>query len=644
MEARQEPQAKSPTGPQHPLEPLTADELTSVVGIVRGQSDLPPSLLFEMIELKEPEKARVRTFRPGDLVPREARVNVFQPGTIGVWRLTVSLDQRQVTSIEHLPDARPMIQLEEFMEIEAMVKADPAFIAACAKRGITDMEKVCVDPWSAGEFGIEGEAGRHLCHTFAWLSVGEEENYYAHPIEGLNAVVDIKTQEVIRVDDHGIVPIPMGTHEYGAKLQEKVRADLRPINVVQPEGVSFKLDGHRLSWHEWSLVIGFNARESLTLHDLRYGGRPVLYRASVAEMVVPYGAPYSGHFRKNVFDIGEYGIGKLTNSLKLGCDCLGSIQYLDACMSDMNGGLFEIENAICIHEEDSGILWKHWDFRTEKAEVRRARRLVISSIVTVGNYEYGFYWYLYLDGSIEFELKATGIINTTACVPGEGNKFGREVAPGIFGQIHQHLFCARLDLAVDGDQNTAVECNTVMEADDSNPHGNAFFETETPLASEAQAGRRANPESQRYWKFINPNKANHVGGPTGYKLEPQSCITPFFKPGSPSGRRSAFVDNHLWVTAYDPEERFPAGDFVNHSDGSGGLPAYVAKDRPLQNQDLVAWHVFGLHHQPRPEDFPVQPCITCGFKLMPTGFFDRNPCLDLPAAENRASCHVRAAE
>ncbi len=457
-------------------------------------------------------------------------------------------------------------------------------------------------------------------------------------------MVDIKTQEVIRVDDHGVVPIPMGTYEYGAKLQERVRADLRLINVVQPEGVSFKLDGHQLSWHEWRLVIGFNARESLTLHDLRYGGRPVLYRASVAEMVVPCGAPYNGHFRKNVFDIGEYGIGKLTNSLKLGCDCLGSIHYLDACMGDMNGGLFEVENAICIHEEDHGILWKHRDFRTDKAEVRRARRLVISSIVTVGNYEYGFYWYLYLDGAIEFELKATGIINTTACVPGEGNKFGREVAPGVFGQIHQHLFCARLDMAVDGDENTAIECNTVMESDDRNPHGNAFFEVETVLASEARAGRRVNPESQRYWKFFNPNKTNHVGGPTGYKLEPRSCITLFLRPDSPSGRRSAFIDKHLWVTAFDPEERFPSGDFVNHSDGSGGLPAYAAKDRPLENRDLVAWHVFGLHHLPRPEDFPVQPCISCGFKLMATGFFDRNPCLDLPAAENRASCHARAAE
>lgn len=111
----------------------------------------------------------------------------------------------------------------------------------------------------------------------------------------------------------------------------------------------------------------------------------------------------------------------------------------------------------------------------------------------------------------------------------------------------------------------------------------------------------------------------------------------------PSGRRMAFVGNHLWVTAHDPEERYPAGEFVNHSDGSDGVAAYAARGRSIDNADLVAWHVFGLHHQPRPEDFPVQPVVTTGFKLMPSGFFDHNPTLDLPFERNAASCRADAA-
>jgi primary-amine oxidase len=359
---------------------------------------------------------------------------------------------------------------------------------------------------------------------------------------------------------------------------------------------------------------------------------------------VPYGSPERGHPRKNVFDIGEYGLGKLANSLKLGCDCLGSIQYLDAELGGMNGEVMTIENAICIHEEDNGLLWKHWDFRTGRTEIRRARKLVISTICTVGNYEYALYWYLHTDGAIEFEVKATGVINTAACLPGEPGKYAREVSPGLVGQIHQHIFCARLDMAVDGQANSVVECNTYAEAEGpANPYGNAFFEEETVLATELQACRKIEPATMRYWKIVNPNKLNHVGRPVAYKLEPSHCVTPYVRPNSPSGRRSGFVQNHLWVTAFDPEERYAAGEYMNHSLGKDDLPAMVAGDRSVENADIVVWHTFGLHHPVRPEDFPVQPVIKTGFKLMPSGFFDQNPGIDLAPGVNAASCHAQVA-
>ena len=399
-----------------------------------------------------------------------------------------------------------MIQLEQFMVVEDIVRAHPDFIAACARRGITDMSKVCVDPWSAGNFGVAGEDGGYLSHTFSWLRLRENENFYAHPIEGINAVVDIKAGTVIRVDDYGAQPIPMAEFNYEAQFRTEFRAPLKPLDVVQPEGASFTLDGQALAWDKWSLVIGYNAREGLTLHDIRYDSRPIVNRASMAEMVVPYGAPEGGHFRKNVFDIGEYGLGKLTNSLTLGCDCLGNIAYLDMHLNTMTGDIFTVEKAICIHEEDNGILWKHWDFRTERTEVRRGRKLVVSSICTVGNYEYAFYWYFTQDGMIEFEMKATGIINTSACLPGQPTKYGAEVAPGLQGHIHQHAFCARLEMAVDGPGNSVVECNTVMEEDDANPYGNAFYQQDTVLTSETKATRRANPLSQRYWKSSTPTR------------------------------------------------------------------------------------------------------------------------------------------
>lgn len=635
-------QQPSTSAPAHPLDPLTQDEIRSAAAIVRAEmAELGSRFRVEIIELLEPPKAEVRAHQAGAAFPRAARVNIFACDEIGVWRLKVSISENKVLERVHLPTARPMIQMEEFMAIEDAVKADEGFIEACKKRGITDIDLVCVDPWSAGNFGQEDEAGRHIAHTFCWLRTREKDNFYAHPIEGLNPVIDIKTLEIIRIDDRGAQPIPMREYNYDAASNPTPRGDLKPINVTQPDGVSFVLEGNRLRWHEWSVLVGFNARESLTLHDLSYAGRPVLYRASLAEMVVPYGSPENGHFRKNVFDVGEYGLGKLVNPLTLGCDCLGTIAYLDCWLADIHGEPMRMPNAICIHEEDDGILWKHWDFRLDETEVRRSRRLVISSIATVGNYEYACYWYLYLDGTIEYEIKATGILNTVGCEPGKPGKYGTEVAPGVAGQIHQHHFCARLDLAIDGEQNTVLECDTYAEPlGPDNPYGNAFYMSEKPVPVEG--GRQRNADTERYWKFASANATNAMGKATAYKLHPEGSVRPFVHPDAPSGQRMPFVYNQLWLTQYNPEERYPGGEFMNHCDGSDGVHIYATQARTIEDADVVAWHVFGLHHLPRTEDFPVQPVVKTGFKLVPTGFFDSNPTLDLPAKANQASCHVKS--
>jgi primary-amine oxidase len=634
-----EPTLASASAPAYAaaLEPLTAAEIRSVAAIVKADPAFGEAILFETIELMDPPKSSILSGLPATSIPRQARANVFRVEEEGVWKLTVSLEEGRVLTSQRFPSARPMIQLEQFLAIEAYVKADPRFIAACAARGITDMGKVCVDPWSAGNFGNPDEEGRLLSHTFIWLRLYDDEAFYAHPVEGLNAVVDIKTGEVIRIDDRPGPAIPMREVNYDSKFLTDTLPPLKPLNVIQPEGVSFVLDGHHITWDRWAFTIGFNARESITLHDIRFDGRPLVNRASLVEMVVPYGSPDNGHYRKNVFDIGEYGLGKLANSLKLGCDCLGAIRYLDAHLNTMSGEVLTIENAICIHEEDNGILWKHWDFRTDRAQVRRGLKLVVSCICTVGNYEYAQYWYFDQNGEIEFEMKATGIINTVGCEPGQPSKYEREVSPGVAGQFHQHIFCARLDMAVDGEENTVLECNTQTEVEAHNPWGNAFFETETAFKTESEACRRVNLASARYWKVANTNKTNLVGKPVAYKLMPTSCINSFLVPTGPSGIRSSFAENHLWVTAYEPEERYPAGEFMNHSDGSGGIKDFVAQDRPIENASLVLWHVFGLHHSVRPEDFPVQPCITTGFKLMPTGFFNGNPAIGVAETVNAES-------
>ena len=314
--------------------------------------------------------------------------------------------------------------------------------------------------------------------------------------------------------------------------------------------------------------------------------------------------------------------------MRNGCDCLGEIRYLDAVLPGGDGHPRRVENAICLHEEDFGVLWKHSDLFTGSSEVRRQRRMVVSSWFTIGNYDYGMYWYLYLDGTIQFEVKMTGFVLTSAYT---GNGYASQLAPGLGAPYHQHLFCLRLDTMIDGPRNAVDELDIErIPVGPDNPYGNAFTRRATRLTRESDAARLADPAAGRVWRVSNPDSRNRLGDPVAYTLIPDGGPVLLADPSSSIARRGAFATRHLWVTRYDPAERFPAGELVNQHPGGAGLPAYVAADRSVDGEDVVLWHTLGSTHFPRTEDWPVMPVESRGFTLKPTNFFDRNPTLDVP--------------
>ena len=622
----------------HPLDPLGADEIERAVAAIKGAPFHNDEVRFETVELSYPAKRAVRDWSPGDAISRNAFVCCYDTGSGAVYECMVDLLTDTLVSHRQIPGARTAVMMDEIIACCEHVTADPDFIAAMARRGITDLTHVQVDPFSAGNFGFENEKDRRIVHCWIFNRNSKYDNAYAHPVEGLNVIYDLSTGEVVQVLDRALYDVPMAEHNYDPRFEEIAklrRDDLKPIDIRQPDGPSFSVDGHRVNWLNWQFHVEFNAREGLILNDIRINhdgeSRPVLYRASVAEMVVPYGDPSYAHYRKNAFDVGEYGIGRVANSLKLGCDCRGHIHYFDGVVNDTSGAPVVIENAICLHEEDDGMLWKHTDMVTQEVEVRRSRRLVISSIATVGNYEYGFYWNLYLDGTIELEVKLTGIMYSAGKNDVSGDGYGTEVTAGVIAPNHLHLFCARLDTAVDGDKNSLVEVNVIQPPmGPENPMGNAFRAEETVLASEKAARRNRNADTERSWKIINPNRLNKMDKPTGYKLMAPSMVRPFHHADTLLAKRAAFLDHHVWGTAYAEAERYPAGQYVNQSNGDDGIMVWTEQDRKIENADLVLWHTFGILHLPRLEDFPVQPSVKCGFSLMANGFFDRNPTLDMP--------------
>jgi primary-amine oxidase len=635
---------------RHPLEPLNAAEVQQAVRLLQQQSKVTPTTRFVSVSLKEPPKEAVHGFTGKEAIPREAFVVLFDNGTNTAHEATLSLTDSKLIAYRDVSGVQPTMTIDEQVECEQAVLKSAEFKAALQKQyGITDTSLVMVDIWSAGYYGSEEDRTRRLARPLCFVRSDPTDNGYVRPIEGLRPVVDLNTMQVIRVEEYGHWPLPPREGNYAGDRVLTFRTDIKPLEIKQPAGPSFEVNGRQVKWQKWSFVVGFNAREGLTLHHLRYHDagqeRSVLYRASLTEMVVPYGDPGATQVRKNAFDVGEYGMGACANSLELGCDCLGLIHYFDADLCASRGAPLTIKNAICMHEEDFGILWKHTDRRLpDKPEVRRSRRLVISSISTVENYEYGFFWYLYQDGTIQFEIKLTGILSLGAAQPGERPRHGALVARQLYAPNHQHFFNMRLDFDLEGTANSIYQVDVLPdEPGPANPFANGFAARPTLLRTEQQARGHLNLETARTWKIVNPAVINAVGEPVAYKFIPGDNAFPFASPDAWWRKRAGFVNYHVWVTPYRDDERYGAGDYPNQSTGGDGLVRWTQQNRGIENTDVVLWYTFSHVHVPRPEDYPVMPTAYIGFTLKPAGFFTMNPAIDVPPSAKQTApgscCH-----
>ncbi|XP_020213728.1 uncharacterized protein LOC109797957 isoform X1 [Cajanus cajan] len=671
------------TQSSHPLDPLSAAEISVAVATVRETGATPEhrdSMRFIEVVLLEPDKhvvaladayffppfqpsllpiAKGGAVIPVKLPPRRARLVVYYRKTneTSIWIVELSQvhavtrgghNRGKVISSHVVPDVQPPIDAMEYAECEAVVKDFTPFREAMKKRGIEDMNLVMVDAWCVGYYSEADGPNRRLSKPLIFCRASSDcpmENGYARPVEGIYVLVDMQNMSVIEFEDYKHVPLPpvdpLRNYTHGETSGGSDRSDIKPLQIVQLEGPSFRVDGSYVEWQKWNFRVGFTPREGLVIYSVAYvdgsqGRRSVAHRLSFVEMVVPYGDPNEPHYRKNSFDAGENGLGKNAHSLKKGCDCLGYIKYFDAHFTNFTGGVETIENCVCLHEEDHGILWKHQDWRTGLAEVRRSRRLSVSFMCTVANYEYGFFWYFYQDGKIEAEVKLTGILSLGTLLPGEFRKYGTMIAPGLYAPVHQHFFVARMNMAVDskhGDAlNQVVEINVkVEEPGEHNAHNNAFFAQETLLRSELEAMRDCNPLTARHWIVRNTRIGNRTGQLTGYKLVPGSNCLPLAGSDAKFLRRAAFLRHNLWVTPNSHDEMFPGGEFPNQNPRANeGVATWVKQNRSLEETDIVLWYVFGMTHIPRLEEWPVMPVERIGFMLMPHGFFNCSPAVDAP--------------
>ena len=626
----------------HPLDQITADEINTAVELCRSSESVMDDALFVNISLVEPDKEFVRNFKEGDDCPRNLKIRGIDSQPDGGFVAILDVVAKKIAKVDRVPnEAQVSYSMAEVFAAQELTKADERYQEALKKRDITDLDLVQIDPWPAGGIVHESiEPGHRALKTISFLREDETDNAYAKPITGVISHIDLTLQKVTHVEDHGVVPMPKAHARYDADSQAELRNQPKKIDITQPDGPGFEVKGNLISWEGWQVRVSVNPDEGPVLHQLSLDGRSILHRVALSDMVVPYGTADPMHSWKAVHDGTEYGFGTLVNSLTLGCDCLGEIYYMDANMLMFDGSVNTIESAICIHEEDYGIQWKHMDMNMLGAnEVRRSRRLVISSIATIGNYDYGLFWYLYLDGTVQCEVKLTGIVGISAY----DEKLHRKdqdfrISDELVAPIHQHLFCVRMDWDLESGDNQLYETNVeALPISDDNPHGMQLSAVAKHLKTESEAKRNVSNASSRTWKIINANKTNSFGLPSGYKLLPGNTPALLAHPDSPPGKRASFAKHNLWATPFDKGEQAAAGEYSVMHSGQGGLDELTASNRDISECDLVTWHTFGVTHTPRPEDWPVMPVEYCGFHLIPVGFFEQNPTINLPPSCNSNS-------
>ena len=603
--------------------------------LLRASPDCPSDALFATIVLKEPAKSDVLRYTAGTTIARQAFAVLLDRRRNRTFEAVVDLNTSRLVTWIEVKGVQPVVLEAEYDTFVNVVKGDARWQQAMRQRGIDEFDDVQVDFWAVGQVAPRYQT-RRLLRAVSYFK-GNGANFYSRPIEGVGVLVDMNAERVVEFIDTGTVPLPAIQ-----ELDEKstgTRTAPKALTIAQPDGPSFEISGQEIRWQKWRFRYTMHPREGLVLHMVGYEDdgrlRPILYRASLSEMAVPYGDTDRNWRWRSAFDVGEYGMGRLAYPIEPNIDAPPNAKLIDVTYANDNGQAYLMERAVGIYERDGGMLWKHYESFSKNNESRRARQLVIFFIATIGNYDYSINWIFHQDGVLELDSALTGIMLAKGVRDVKASAHqplpGHLVAANIVAPHHQHFFNFRLDFDVDGPANEVREMNTrALPAGPGNPSLNGMIMEETNLRTEALAQRRMNMAAARTWSIVNPQVQNSLGHHTSYILVPGVNSIPYVAPASQVRRRAGFVNQHFWATRYNPDEMYAAGAYPNQSLGVAGLPKWVANNETLSGQDVVVWYTMGITHIPRPEEWPVMPVTHVGFKMIPGGFFSRNPALDVP--------------
>ena len=628
--------------PTNPLDALTADEINRTVEILNAAKQVNADTRFPTITLLENPKAEVLRWSPGQPFERRARADYLNANRL--FEAAVNLTTGKVDSVTEVKERQSSILFEEFLGASEVVKKDPRWRAAMARRGITSFDNIICAPLTVGPVIDEKYRGLRLLKVPCFDKTGAVNNVYGRPIEGLLAIVDVRKGAVVDVVDEGVVPIPTAIPSEAYDAATSTRKPTKPVQIVSPQGPNYTIDGSVISWDKWNFHLRVDKRLGPVMSRITYRDgnqkRQVAYHLSTAEMFVPYMDPSQTWAYRAYMDIGEYGFGALSSPLKPGSDCPVNATFVDAVVSDDHGKPLTLKNVVCVFERDTGDpLWRHYEFFTDSHESRPNVELVVRMAPEVGNYDYLLDYAFNRNGEIDVRVGAYGIIATKGVATrnmhdptaAADTQYGTLVAPNLVGVNHDHFMSFRVDLDVDGQDNRLVEDKFVKRTLSGNPLRRSLWQIERSVVG--TEGAIETMHEPAWFRVESSSRENSLGNPTSYQLMPGHSDLSLLDPEEPQQQRASFSGSALWVTRYKPDENFAAGTYPNQNRLVEGLPKFVADHESVANTDLVLWYTVGFHHQTRSEDYPVMPAMWHSFTLRPFNFFDRNPGLDVPPVE-----------
>ncbi|EEF45391.1 primary amine oxidase [Ricinus communis] len=625
---------------QHPLDPLSPKELTLVQAIVRNSLSATNTSLvtFHYVGFDEPEKPLILSWLSNpETKPPPRRALAITRYNKQTHEFIVDLSTSSIVGTQVYNDyGYPTLAADEQVAANELPLTYGPFIESVKSRGLNLSAVVC-STFTVGWFGKD--VNRRVVKVQCF-HMNDTINLYLLPIEGIKIVVDLDEMKIVEYNDNEKVPVPNseGTDYRLSKQKPPLGPRINRAAILQPDGPGFQIDGHTIKWLNWVFHIAFDARVGpvislASIYDQeKHKHRSVLYRGHISELFVPYQDPTQDYYFKTFFDCGEFGFGLSAVSLAPLADCPNNAVYMDGYHAGQDGTPVQVPNLFCIFERHAGdIMWRHTELGIPDETITEARpevSLVVRMVATIGNYDHVLDWEFKPSGSINIQVGLSGILEVRATKYTYSDEINEEVygtllANNTIGLYHDHFLMYRLDLDIDGVDNSLVKQKLVTKTvtNKTTPRKSYWTVVSETAKTESDAKIKLG-QAPAELVVVNPNKKTKLGNSHGYRLITRSEVHPLLLEDDYPQIRGAFTKYNVWITPYNKSEIWAGGRYVDQSHGQDTLDVWSLRNRDIDNKDIVLWHVIGIHHVPCQEDFPMMPTLTTGFELRPTNFFE----------------------